>query len=152
MENKQRISFFFHFWKTNKEFLSSTISFLPKEYFHEIFWPSLLKVDRTNTYQRSRIIPHSNQSMYRWISCLVHESYLYHTVRSFKYSQIFRWNIQTLTVAKWHSLRLNADLADTPLQKSLRQFFKYCWQNLNYGKNYIFISNTFSMLKFIFFC
>ena len=44
-----------------------------------------------------------------------------------------------------HSLRLNADVADTALQKSLRQFCKYCWPNLNDGKIYIFISNTFSM-------
>ena len=50
-----------------------------------------------------------------------------------------------------HSLRLNADVADTLLQKSSRQFCKYCWPNLNYGKNYICISNTFSMLKFNFF-
>ena len=39
-----------------------------------------------------------------------------------------------------HNLRLNADVADTALQKSLRQFCKYCWQNLNYGrKKIIFI-------------
>ena len=44
-----------------------------------------------------------------------------------------------------HSLRLNANVADTASQKSLRQFCKYCWQNLNHGKIYIFISNTFSM-------
>ena len=47
-----------------------------------------------------------------------------------------------------HSLRLNADLADTALQKSLGQFCKYCWSNLNSGKIYFFISNTFSMFKF----
>ena len=50
-----------------------------------------------------------------------------------------------------HSLRLNADLADTALEKSLRQFCKYCWPNQNYGKNYIFISNTFLILKLTFF-
>ena len=50
-----------------------------------------------------------------------------------------------------HSLKLNADLADTPLQKSLWQFCKYCWPNLNYGKIYIFKSNTVSMLKLTFF-
>ena len=50
-----------------------------------------------------------------------------------------------------HSSRLNADVADTALQKSLSQFCKYWWQNLNYGKIYIFISNIFSMLKFTFF-
>ena len=49
------------------------------------------------------------------------------------------------------NLRLNADSADTASQKSLRQFGKYCWQNLNYAKNYIFKSNTFSILKFTFF-
>ena len=49
-----------------------------------------------------------------------------------------------------HSLRLNADVAHTASQKSLRQFFKYGWPNLNYGKIYIFISNTFAMLKFNF--
>ena len=51
-----------------------------------------------------------------------------------------------------HSLRLNADVVDTASQKSLRQFCKYCWTNLNYGKIHIFISNTFSFSKFIFFC
>ena len=51
-----------------------------------------------------------------------------------------------------HSLRLNADVADTALQKSFRQFCKYCQPNLNYEKNYIFINNTFSMLKFTSFC
>ena len=50
-----------------------------------------------------------------------------------------------------HSLRLNADVADTVSQNSLRKFGKYCWPNLNYGKIYIFISNTFLMLKFTFF-
>ena len=35
--------------------------------------------------------------------------------------------------------------------KSLRQFGKYCWLNLNYGKIYIFISNIFLMLKLTFF-
>ena len=49
-----------------------------------------------------------------------------------------------------HSLRVNADFADTPLKKSLRQFCKYCWPNLNYGKIYIFISNTFFMLSSLF--
>ena len=48
-------------------------------------------------------------------------------------------------ICVWHSLRLNADVADKSSQKSLRQFCKYCWWNLNYGKIYIFISNTFSM-------
>ena len=51
-----------------------------------------------------------------------------------------------------HSLRSNADVADSALQKSLRQFCKYFWPNLNHGKINIFIINTFSMLKFIFFC
>ena len=47
---------------------------------------------------------------------------------------------------------LNADVVNTASQKSSRQFRKYCWPNLNYGKINIFISNTFSMLKFPFFC
>ena len=34
----------------------------------------------------------------------------------------------------WHSLRMNA-----ALQKSLLQFCKYWWPNLNYGKKYIFL-------------
>ena len=34
--------------------------------------------------------------------------------------------------------------------KRLRQFSKYCWPNLNNGKIYIFVSNTFSMIKFTF--
>ena len=42
-------------------------------------------------------------------------------------------------------------MADTALQKSLRQFSKYWWPNQNYGKMYIFKSNTFSMLKITFF-
>ena len=41
-----------------------------------------------------------------------------------------------------HSLRLNTDVADTELQKSLGQFFKYWWPNLNYMNICIFISNT----------
>ena len=45
----------------------------------------------------------------------------------------------------WHSLRLNADVADTAWQKSLRRFCKYCGQNLNYGRIYSFISNTFTV-------
>ena len=48
-------------------------------------------------------------------------------------------------------MRLNADVADTALQESLRQFCKDCQPNLNYGKIYIFISNTFSTLKLTFF-
>ena len=72
-----------------------------------------------------------------------------------------RWNIGVRNMTKHlqkiafylrHSLRLNADVADTALQKSLRQFSKFCWPNLNYGKIYIFISNTFTMLKFTFVC
>ena len=54
-----------------------------------------------------------------------------------------------LDVAVGHSLRLNADVADTASQKSLRQLCKHCWPNLNYGKIYIcFLINTFLMLKF----
>ena len=49
-------------------------------------------------------------------------------------------------------LRLNADLADTAIQKSLRQFGNYCWPKLKYAKIYILISNTFSMLKLTRFC
>ena len=61
--------------------------------------------------------------------------------------QINSWSCFAL----WHSLRLNADVADTASQKSLRQFCKYCWPQLNYEKNYIFISYKFLMLKLNYF-
>ena len=48
---------------------------------------------------------------------------------------------------KWHSLRLNADVADAAPQKSLRQFSKYCGPILNYAKIYIFYKYYIFNLK-----
>ena len=74
----------------------------------------------------------------------------------FRISVKIFWQTINESIDQWmnhrgHSLRLNADVADTASQKSLRHICKYCWLNLNDGKIYIFIHNTFSMLKFTFF-
>ena len=57
-----------------------------------------------------------------------------------------QWQACTL----WHSLRLNAEVADTASQKSFRPFCKFWCQNLNYRKITIFIGHLFFMENILF--
>ena len=51
-----------------------------------------------------------------------------------------------------HSMRLNAEVADTASQKSFWPFCKFWCQNLNYRKIYIFIGHMFFKEKSTFSC
>ena len=124
-------------------------SFLPRiEAMQHVLWPVIFNLKQYILIYLSHWLAIS----YTWLSWLCGLNMFSWLVHPTSFSNFTFWlGLQLFLKYRGHSLRLNADVADTALLKSLLQFSKYWWPNLYYGKNYIFRPYIFNVKIHFFF-